>query len=153
MGKLSKIAGIGVILIMMAFVLYQGTNEYLATGRTSQGIATQINELIVAETGSQERSVDTIELILRKLAHYIEYLMLGTIIFAIGNRLLTNKGLSLLLFLTLTLPLPFIDEFAIQSMTLGRSPQLLDVLIDLMGIGTALIIGVIYEMCWLMKTK
>lgn len=141
---LRKIFGYCAVIAVIVFVLFQGFYDYFEAGRTSANLSTFIYDTILLARGNAERSIGDIELILRKLAHFIEYMVLGTVVLLMLVTNVKNRFLAFTLFILLTIPIPFIDEFIIQSMGLGRSSHLLDVLIDLLGIATSLVIGIIY---------
>ncbi len=148
MKLINSITGSVFIILIVVFVLYQGSSEYLSAGRFSQILAIGLQKFIKVETGNVERSISDIELILRKLAHLLEYLALGTVTFGIVNRVITRRWIAFLCILLITLPIPFIDEFFIQARTLGRASQLLDVIIDIIGIAISIGIGLFYELLW-----
>lgn len=74
------------------------------------------------------------DLIVRKLAHFTEYFILGALLFAdwrmIGRgRVLLPSGLGA--------AVAFVDELLVQTHTPGRSGELRDVLLDTVGVVTA----------------
>ena len=60
--------------------------------------------------------------------------------------LVSKRWLAILIILVLTLPIPFIDEFIIQASADGRSVQLLDVIIDMIGLMIAFAMGGLYKL-------
>ena len=67
----------------------------------------------------------TLSIIIRKLAHYTEYLILGILVMNLNN----NKSKSIYLSIIICLLYAISDEFH-QSFVPGRSCQLYDVAID-----------------------
>lgn len=77
-------------------------------------------------------TADTLSFIVRKLGHFAEYFILGT---TVGSALyLWKESKSNLLYSPLYCTLvAVIDEFLIQGNTQGRSPEIRDCFIDLLG--------------------
>ncbi len=133
-----------VIIITIGFILIQGGCDYNVPGRFSRILAESVNEQIVEMTGHTERSVGEIELILRKCAHLVEYLVLGTVVFIAVMTFVESRILAYLIVALMTVPVPFVDEFIVQGNTTGRAVHLLDVYLDLLGIFMAIGIGSLY---------
>ena len=70
----------------------------------------------------------TLSIIIRKLAHYTEYLILGILVINLNN----NKSKSIYLSIIICLLYAISDEFH-QSFVPGRSCQILDIAIDFLG--------------------
>jgi len=81
--------------------------------------------------------VEVGELLLRKLAHFTEYLVLGTFM-GLGITQLGRRERSFLVALGLALPAAVIDE-TIQVFS-GRGPSIIDVWIDVAGAAAGLLI-------------
>lgn len=77
----------------------------------------------------------TLNIIIRKLAHYTEYLILGILVINLNN----NKHKSIYLSIVICLLYAISDEFH-QSFVPGRSCQLYDVAIDFFGALTGIFI-------------
>lgn len=75
----------------------------------------------------------------RKGAHFAEYFVLGILVFKAVRAALTNPAASLLLMGVLWAGVPYLDE-TIQRYVPNRSGQLSDVLLDMSGAGTALLL-------------
>lgn len=71
---------------------------------------------------------NTLSIIIRKLAHYTEYLILGILVINLNN----NKSKSIYLSIIICLLYAISDEFH-QSFVPGRSCQILDIAIDFLG--------------------
>lgn len=75
---------------------------------------------------------DLMSLIVRKTAHFTEYLILGVIV-ANNWRVREVRGVRAALLTLVFVAVPLIDELGIQRMTPGRSGNLVDVGIDCAG--------------------
>lgn len=73
-------------------------------------------------------NTSTLSIIIRKLAHYTEYLILGILVMNLNN----NKSKSIYLSIIICLLYAISDEFH-QSFVPGRSCQLYDIAIDSLG--------------------
>ena len=125
---------------VIGFVLFQGSRDY-TDDRATKELAQKIHTKLVELTGSDERSSSEIELIIRKVAHVVEYMILGTVLLT-GIYAITGRWwLSLLLTLVVAVPIPFIDEFYYQSKAIGRSVQFFDIVLDEFGILISIIVG------------
>ena len=87
-------------------------------------------------------NTSTLSIIIRKLAHYTEYLILGILVINLNNN--KNKGLYLsmivcLLSILICIIYAISDELH-QSFVPGRSCQLVDVTIDFIGALTGIFI-------------
>lgn len=80
-------------------------------------------------------NTSTLSIIIRKLAHYTEYLILGILVINLNNN--KNKGLYLSMIVCL---LYAISDELHQSFAPGRSCQLVDVTIDFIGALTGIFI-------------
>lgn len=75
---------------------------------------------------------DLMSLVVRKAAHFTEYLILGVIV-ANNCRVRQVRGVRVALLTLVFVVVPMIDELCIQRMTPGRSGNLVDVGIDCAG--------------------
>lgn len=80
-------------------------------------------------------NINTLSIIIRKLAHYTEYLILGILVINLNN----NKSKSIYLSIIICLLYAISDEFH-QSFVPGRSCQILDIAIDFLGSLTGIFI-------------
>lgn len=80
-------------------------------------------------------NINILSIIIRKLAHYTEYLILGILVMNLNNK----KSKSIYLSIIICLLYAISDEFH-QSFVPGRSCQLYDVAIDFFGSLTGIFI-------------
>ena len=147
MKKKSKKTYIIIMLLAIGFVLTQSMLNAEISSVGSKNLAKRIYEYIVEISGHEERSIDQIELILRKLAHFVEYFFMSTIVLIGVQHLVKKKWAFIIIVLLVTIPIPFLDELFIQASTDGRSPHYLDIGIDMAGIFMSYIVYVLY---WIM---
>jgi len=94
--------------------------------------------------------VDTFTFIIRKLAHFIEYFILGIIFFLLYQKWFKNKTLWVLV-LVHGLFTASIDE-TIQRFTPNRSGELRDVLIDITGVFFGMVLCILVSY-WIKNKK
>jgi len=138
------------ILVMVAIIIGSSLISGPSSYGSSRNVAIFINKVLHI-LGEPENTVTTIDMIIRKLAHFMEYLVL-TILLSIGfSNALKKQGWA---FLTSAITAGFIslvDEAFIQAIS-GRNSSLFDIMVDFSGIGAGLIIFAL--MLWLnVKTK
>ena len=125
------------ILIMVILILGLSFLDSSSSNVPSIKLASIITK-VLHRLGEDGNSVSTINLILRKLAHFMEYLVL-TILLSIGFLNTVKKQGWAFLFSAITAGfVSLIDEIFIQSFS-GRNSNLFDILVDFMGIGAGLI--------------
>ncbi len=89
------------------------------------------------------------EHLLRKLGHFGEYFVLGTLALPSAKHLL--KRAAPLLAGTYALLVALLDEFLVQNLSVGRGPSFSDVLIDTVGaLSTILILS---ALAWIFGKK
>ena len=69
------IISIASIIAVLILILGQASASYNVEARHSRVIAEWLHEEIQELTGKEERSISQIELIFRKLAHLVEYIL------------------------------------------------------------------------------
>lgn len=133
------------ILLMLIIILGSSLIDSPASNTPSIKIASVISKLL-QWFGNGDISVNTINLIIRKLAHFMEYLVL-TILLSIGfSNTVKKQGWA---FLTSAITAGFvslIDEAFIQAVS-GRNSSLFDILVDFSGIGAGIVVFAM--MLWL----
>lgn len=107
------------ILVIMAFSLQTGEDSSMTSGLLVNVIADALRGLNLAV------SIEILSLILRKLAHFTEYMVLGFL--SQRNVMFSNHKSFYVAML-----LPFADEL-LQTTIDGRAGRMLDVGIDLLG--------------------
>ncbi len=107
------------ILSILAFSLQTGENSSMTSGLVVNLIADTLGGLNIAV------SIEVLSLIIRKLAHFTEYMVLGYVSHR-NVKLFNQKGYYI------TILLPFLDEL-LQTTIDGRAGRMLDVGIDLLG--------------------
>ena len=122
------------MLIIFGFSAVDGSVSY----SWSEEVARFIKRILTS-LGDKNYSVTTIDLIIRKLAHFFEYLIL-TILLTIGIFNISNsKVYSLLISSIVAIIVSLIDEGVVQTVS-GRNNSLFDVFIDCTGIIAGLIV-------------
>ena len=128
-----------IIIVMILSVIFGFSTQ---TGTQSSGISRKatvvVQKIITRLNGSPERSDYEVELIVRKFAHFLEYFFYTSSVLMIFRNLVNKFYYVIPLSLVLTLPIAYIDEFIIQVQSPGRTPMLMDVGIDLLGVFIAM---------------
>lgn len=104
---------------------------------------------LITKIGIQIK-VDTFSFIIRKLAHFTEYFILGLILHLIYQKSHSNK--FFIMIITHGLITASIDE-TIQLFTPNRSGELRDVMIDTLGVITAILFIKIIKMLFKKEAK
>ena len=107
------------IVSILAFSLQTGEDSSMTSGLVVNLIADTLGGLNIAV------SIEVLSLIIRKLAHFTEYMVLGYISHR-NVKLSNQKGYYV------SILLPFLDEL-LQTTIDGRAGRMLDVGIDLLG--------------------
>lgn len=108
----------------------------MQTGSESSEASGRLTALLQALLGP----IPVSEHLVRKLAHFAEYMILS--IPATMALLLMNRRWLLPLAWIYAILVAFADEFVVQAMTVGRGPQFTDVLIDGAGAFAGLLVTV-----------
>ena len=140
---------ISILLIWTFFIIFGFSNQ---NGKESSGISKKITQIITTnikyiqnlEENQKNEITNRIEKIIRKLAHFSIYTLVGLLLMILVNTYnlkLTNK----IAITSITGIIYAISDEIHQSFIPGRSPQVTDVLIDTMGVilGILLVILVI----------
>lgn len=122
------------ILIVLMVILIIGSS--LLDGPTSYGSSEKIASCIIKVLrffGDMEYSVTTVDIIFRKIAHFMEYLLL-TVLLSIGFSNAVKKQWWSFLISSITSGfIALMDEAFIQTIS-GRNSSLFDIIIDFTGI-------------------
>ena len=134
-----------ILIILMLVLIFGSSSVNGPVSYSASGIIANAVKKLMTFLGDDNYSVSTIEIIIRKLAHFFEYLML-TILLSIGfSNIMRNKWLSLLLGGFIGFTVSLLDEGFIQAAS-SRNSSILDVFIDLSGIVTGMLVLVLFFM-------
>lgn len=160
--KINVIRTILIILLFATFYIIFGFSSQ--DGETSSGISRKITDTILQlsskynnlETEKKEQIADTTEKIIRKLAHFSIYALVGFLLMGLLSTYKIKENWKVILTILLGMIYATSDEIH-QSFTPGRSPKITDVYIDTLGIIVGaiiiLIIIKIYKKCYKKMTK
>ncbi|NMB43099.1 MAG: VanZ family protein [Clostridiales bacterium] len=134
-----------ILILLMLILIFGSSSVNGPDSYSASGVIAQFVKKSMAFLGDNNYSISTIEIIIRKLAHFFEYLML-TILLSIGfSNIMRNKWLSLLLGGFIGFTVSLLDEGFIQAAS-SRNSSILDVFIDLSGIVTGMLVLVLFFM-------
>ena len=121
-----------VILILSSIFFFSSKSSNESNGFSKKLINNTINivESITHKDLNNKELVNTLNYPIRKLAHFTIFLLLGISIFLFISTFNINK--KVLISILICIVCASLDETH-QIFTLGRSPLLLDILIDTMG--------------------
>lgn len=109
---------------------------------TSHAPTMKIAEIIQKILNAYEKpdiSLPTINLIIRKLAHFVEYMIL-TLLLVIGfSNALKKQGWAFFISAVTAGFVAVVDESFIQTIS-GRNSSLFDIMVDFAGAGTGLVV-------------
>lgn len=117
-------------VFMTAFIFGNSLQVAEQSAATSGRFVAVLNALL--DFFGIEAESDMLSFIVRKTAHFLGYFVLGTF-FSLFVLSLTNKNILLASSPIYCLIVALADEFIMQEMTEGRSPEWRDVFIDLSG--------------------
>lgn len=121
-----------ILLILSSIFFFSSKNSTESNGLSKKLINNTINiiENITNKDLNNKEIVNTLNYPIRKLAHFTIFLLLGISIFLFINTFNINK--KILISILICVVCASLDEFH-QVFSLGRSPLLLDILIDSLG--------------------
>ena len=126
------------ILIMILIILGSASVDGSTSYDTSKTLAGYIKKTLVF-FGDNNNSVGTIDMVIRKLAHFMEYLLF-TVLLAIGLfNVMRNKAAVITVSGIVSVIVSVIDEYFIQ-MASNRKSSLFDIMVDGMGILMAIVV-------------
>jgi VanZ family protein len=137
-----------ILLIIWLITIFMFSNDKAqVSSAKSDGISTTICNII--DSNCSESTLDTIIFIVRKTAHFLEYLILGILVI---NVIKDYKVLELKYLITgvVICMLYSISDELHQLFISGRSCQIRDVLIDTLGSITGIYL---YQLIYKRKTK
>ena len=91
------------------------------------------------------------ERFVRKLGHFAEYFILGAL--ALPSATPIWRRFAPLLACGYAATVALLDEFLVQSLSVGRGPSFFDVMIDLSGAATAILLLLGLAWAWKKKSK
>ena len=119
---------------LTAFIFYNSLKPGDESGMDSDFIVNIVNSIL--NFFGIQPDIDTLGLVVRKIAHFSEYFVLG-LTTSLYLSTFDNKKLYPIS-PTYCLVIAICDEFIMQMLTEGRAPKWTDVLIDFSGALTAL---------------
>ncbi len=137
------------LLIIVMFVMILGFSAQ--SGQSSNDITSRIARTIesfLIDHKSYDYRAEQINLIIRKLAHFSEYLIFTVLVFIGFHNVFKRVFGALFLTGFVGVVLALFDE-TFQSNSIGRSSSLFDVLIDCSGVG----VGLIAALCFIILSK
>ena len=128
-----------IVLVLIGIILGFSTQDAARSAGLSLTITEKIQEITLHINGAPERTDAQIEYLVRKFAHFLEYMFLALVVLITFRNLTKKFYIWLPLTIIVTSPIPVIDEFFVQVMSPGRTPMITDVGIDWLGITVAII--------------
>jgi VanZ family protein len=147
---MKKMSAALIVLLLMGAVLYFSSQ----VGGVSHGLSQKVAYKIIAVmelSGNHTQSLYTVNMIVRKLAHFFEYLLLGAFLAMALTNLLGRVQYGVLLAGILGVAFAFVDEW-VQSGAPGRTQSIFDVLVDTAGLCVGLMVFCIV-LIWVQKKQ
>lgn len=119
------------IVILITAFIFRSSGQTAEESDAMSGILVSIVKIPLEFFGINADN-DTINFIIRKVAHFTEYFVLSSVL-AIDLICIFNKKAYTVFAPIYCAVVASCDEFIVQSATEGRSPELRDVLIDISG--------------------
>ena len=127
------------VILWMALIFYMSHQPATKSSELSSGITVIISDIIQKVVTDIKLNQDSLSHIIRKSAHFLEYMVLGVLV--VNSLLDTDKTKSRLIFLAILMCILYaISDEIHQIFVPGRSGQVSDVLIDSLG-GLAGVLG------------
>ena len=131
------------ILIWMTIVFLFSNQPGDISEETSRGTTATIIKTVVRKTSltesEQEKLIENIDPVIRKLAHYTIYLIGGILIISFMDTLDKNNKQKIMYSIIVGVIYAITDEIH-QYFIVGRSMRILDVFIDTLGVCTGITI-------------
>ncbi len=137
-----KIIAWSLVIIWMGFIFYLSHQPESESAKLSKGTTRLIAETIQKIFPELEPDVKRLEHILRKLAHFFSFLILG--IFAVNAFSLHKKIPKYQLLSLLFCIIYAITDEAHQVFISGRSGEIRDIMIDMSGSATGIILYLLF---------
>ncbi len=98
----------------------------------------------------QQRILSTLDFRVRKTAHYIEYMVLGLLLYLTSEFIFEQRSVRVAVVISIGVLQALLDEYH-QFFVSGRNSQLADVVLDTFGVCTGVLVIVFWSV--LMKNK
>ena len=137
--KINILRTILIILLLSTFNVIFGfsSQDSKESGSLSEKITLFVADKIPSikeKTGQEKESIiNRMEKIIRKLAHFSIYTIVGLLLMGLASTFNLNDGKKIIISLVIGIIYATSDEIH-QSFVPGRSPQITDVMIDTMGV-------------------
>ena len=144
--KLNIIRGILIVLILCVFfVIFGFSNQNSQTsGGTSQkvteAITKNVKKIQDLEPKEKEKVIDKIENVIRKIAHYSIYTLLGLLLMGLMSTFKIKEMDKIAVSLIIGVLYASTDEIH-QAFIPGRGPLITDVILDSIGVLTGIFIA------------
>ena len=128
----------GIALLCTLFTIYRFSAQ---NGTQSKGISTKVSQFILnfsntykeANAEEQTRMLNRTNAIIRKIAHFSIYTLLGLTIMGLMTKTKLKDKWRILITIGFGMLYAILDEFH-QSFSPGRTPKVTDVYIDTLGV-------------------
>lgn len=124
---------LGTFYIIFGFSSQDGEKSGSLSRRITEKIATLIPQIQKENEIEKENVMNTMESIIRKMAHFSIYTVVGLLLMALVSTYNIKEKNRLIITLTAGIIYASSDEIH-QSFVPGRSPMITDVVIDTMGV-------------------
>lgn len=144
-----KFGLLGITTLLVVFIFTRSLTPSIQSAEESTNVLVGINSYFQSIGFNIELS----DFIIRKAAHFTEFMCLGILLTLTLNRFFYNYTKYIFADLFLVTIIPLCDE-GLQYFSVGRSPEVKDVFLDLGGAVTGIIIvTVIMVICKKIKDK
>ncbi|MBO4453278.1 MAG: VanZ family protein [Clostridia bacterium] len=130
-GNIIFVSLIAASVLATAFIFYNSAQPAAVSSETSGGFTEFASQLLENIGFKPDRNV--ISFIVRKTAHFAEYFILSALVFFSVALRVSGKKIPFASSVGYCAAVAAVDEFVVQRMTEGRSPEFFDVGIDTCG--------------------
>lgn len=135
--------------LMISFIFLNSALDADASSAQSLGLREFINSIL----SSLNINIILTEKFIRKTAHFVEFFVLGVLLFATVRSFMSKIGIRILYAPIIGFVVSCTDEF-IQLFSPGRACQFTDVLLDFSGVCTAVFMLLLFsKLCKSSKSK
>lgn len=157
--RINIIRGILIILLLGTFFVIfnfssqDGDKSESASGKVTKVVTSNIKSIQKLEKNKKEKVLERTEKIIRKIAHFLIYTLVGILLMGLINTYNLKEKKKICISLMLGAIYASSDEFH-QSFIPGRSAQITDVILDSMGVLLGiLIVMTLTKICEYIKNK